>query len=158
MLAARDDGHRELATQVVADERALIELSADFYQRRLISRSEFLTSHDELERRFVVPGPSWPSRKARATSPAYRPPLERSARCGMAGTSTSADGSWRWSSTEWSSCLPPTIADSTPTGFRSWVGPTSMPATSTVRCPEPGQAEEAHQGRAADDGLVMRRR
>ena len=52
MLAARDDGHRELAIQVVADERALIELSADFYQRRLISRSEFLASHDELERRI----------------------------------------------------------------------------------------------------------
>jgi hypothetical protein len=52
MVAAQADGARELAGQLVADERALIELSADFYQRRLISRAEFLTSRAELERRM----------------------------------------------------------------------------------------------------------
>lgn len=52
ILAAWADGDRELAGQLVVDERALIELSADFYQRRLISRAELLASRGELEGRI----------------------------------------------------------------------------------------------------------
>lgn len=52
ILAARADGDRELAGQLVADERALMELSADFYQRREISRAEFLANRSELEFRI----------------------------------------------------------------------------------------------------------
>lgn len=52
MLAARADGDRELAGQLVADEGALIELSADFYHRRLISQAEFLANRDVLECRI----------------------------------------------------------------------------------------------------------
>jgi DNA invertase Pin-like site-specific DNA recombinase len=52
MLADRANSDRQLAGQLVADECALVELSADFYQRRLISRDEFSANRDELECRI----------------------------------------------------------------------------------------------------------
>jgi site-specific DNA recombinase len=52
MLAAHVATGEELADRIVDDEGALLELSADFYQRRQISRVEFLANRDELERRI----------------------------------------------------------------------------------------------------------
>ena len=52
MLADQADGDRQLASRLVADESALVELSADFYQCRRISREEFLANRDELECRI----------------------------------------------------------------------------------------------------------
>ncbi|HVM20937.1 MAG TPA: recombinase family protein [Egibacteraceae bacterium] len=57
-LASRDreagDDHAEAAAELHADERALEQLASDHYVDRLISRREFLTARDALERRIAA--------------------------------------------------------------------------------------------------------